>query len=506
MRALIKLNHIYKYYGDLAANQDINLEIFPGTIHAIVGENGAGKSTLMNILSGVVRPSKGTIELDGKEITIDTPNDATRLGMGMVHQEFMLFDELTALENIIIGHEDSYKDLVLDTKTSIKKVRLISEQYKFKIPFSKKIRDLPIAVQQQVEIVKVLFKDASVIILDEPTAVLTPQGIEGLFAAMRNLVKNGKTILFITHKLKEVLEISDRITVLKDGKVVDTVDTKLTDEGQLAKMMVGREVFLKINKPQTFSAESRFVVNDLWVSDDRGQKQVRGVNLKVGFGEIVGLVGVAGNGQVELIEALTGLRKVDSGSIRFKDEDLGKMTPRKFRCRKIGYVPQDRRGTGSSVTSDLIENTMIGKHLFDFRKHIFVDKKAAEDFTNEVVQKYDVKKQSINDLAGSLSGGNLQKLIVGREFSQNNEMLIIEDPTRGIDIGSMEFVWSEIINRAKAGNGCLLVTYDLNEAIQLSDRIVVMYEGKIVAEFSRDQFDENVIGRFMLGGRLDEAY
>lgn len=506
MSALLKIIGVSKYYGNLAANKNIDLEVTQGTIHAIVGENGAGKSTLMNVLSGVVMPTSGDIELKGKKIVLRNPNDATKANIGMVQQEFMLFGDLSVLENVVIGHEDVNWASFLETKTSEIKISDICEEYNFRIPLNRKVKNLPIAVQQQVEIVKVLFKDAEIVILDEPTAVLTPQGIRGLFRAMRSLVANGKTILFITHKLKEVLEISDVITVLKDGVVVGTVKTKETTEDDLARMMVGREVFLKITKEAVYKPDIEYQVIDLSVSNDQSRVVVNNISFAIKYGEIVGVAGIAGNGQNELVEALTGLRKIDSGRIIYRQQDIANGSPRDNRLMKIGYVPQDRRITGSSIDSTIVENTMIGKHLTSFSKKWLIDYDAAKDFTGSVVDRFDVRVQSLNDPARSLSGGNLQKLIVGREFSQENEFLIIEDPTRGIDIGSMEFIWNEIVENSKYGNGCLIITYDLNEAIQLCDRILVLYQGAIVKEILRKDFDEQLIGRYMLGGKVDEAY
>lgn len=506
MPPLLRLNNICKYYGDLAANKDINLDINEGVIHAVVGENGAGKSTLMNILSGVVKPSNGFIELRGNKLLLKNPNDATRAGIGMVQQEFMLFNDLTVLENIIIGHEDVINGPFLDLKKSEKRIIEICKKYNFNIPLNRKVNTLPLAIQQQVEIVKVLFKDADVIILDEPTAVLTPQGIEGLFNAMRNLVENGKTILFISHKLKEVLEISDFITVLKDGELINTVKKTETNKNDLAKMMVGREVFLDIEKDSSARNEILYNVNNLFATDDRGQVAVNGVSFDIKYGEILGIVGIAGNGQNELVESLVGLRKIDSGKIIYKQKNTTKNTPKDNRLEKIGYVPQNRQTIGSSLTSTLVENVMLGKHLSSFISNGLVNYNEAEAFTSDVLTTFDVKNQSLHDETHSLSGGNLQKLIVGREFSQENELLIVEDPTRGIDIGSMEFIWNEILKKAQQGNGCLLITYDLNEAIQLSDRIIVMFEGEIVKEFNRSEFNEQEIGKYMLGGRVNEAY
>lgn len=507
MENLLEIRNVYKYYGNFAANEGINLDVKKGEIHSIIGENGAGKSTLMNILSGVIKPTSGEIYLNGKKIELQNPNDATKVGIGMVQQEFMLFDELSVLENIVIGYEDTNRFSALNLKESERKVKKICEEYHFSFPLHKKVKSLPIALQQQVEIVKVLFKNANIIILDEPTAVLTPQGIEGLFRAMKFLVEQGKTIIFITHKLNEVLRISDQITVLKNGKLIDTIRNQNITKSMLAKMMVGREVFLEVNKANIKSENEVLKVDDLYVNDDREVVKVNGVSFSLKEGEVLGIVGIAGNGQTELVEAITGLRKYKFGRITFQGELLKQNNPKENHLKKIGYIPQDRINTGSSIQSSLVDNLIMGKHLTSFSNKLGVlDFTSTNDYSKSVLERYDVRNQGLFTLGGSLSGGNLQKLIVGREFSQENKVLIIEDPTRGIDIGSMEFIWKEIITGVENKNSAvLLITYDLNEAMSLSDRILVLYEGKFVKELSRSEFDEKVIGLFMLGGQEDEV-
>lgn len=505
MSEYLRLENITKKYGDFYANKDINLVVNKKTIHAIIGENGAGKSTLMNEISGVVKPTSGKIFLNNKEIRLNNPNDATKNNIGMVQQEFMLFNELTVLENIIMGMEDVGKLGFLNLKESRRKISKICEEYNFELPLDRLVSSLPIAIQQQVEIVKVLYKDADIIIFDEPTAVLTPQGIEGFFRAMENLVENGKTILFITHKLKEVMKISDEITILKSGEKVKTLETKNTNEKELASLMVGREVFLNVERKRVDKSETLLEVDNLCVNNDKGIQKVDNLSLKLRKGEILGIAGIAENGQTELIESIFGIRKAKSGFIKYKGENITNLSPKKLRLKKIGYVPEDRIGTGSSIHSNLVENTIMGKHLTEFSKNGLLKYSKASNFTKEVVNFYKVKTDSINNNADSLSGGNLQKLIVGREFSQNNELLVIEDPTRGIDIGSMEFIWGEIIHQVEdLGYSCLLVSYDLNEVMSLSDRILVIYRGHIVREFQRKDFDEKQIGLYMLGGNRNE--
>lgn len=508
MAEILELNHISKYYGSFAANKDISLKIKKGTVHAVVGENGAGKSTLMNIIAGVNQPTGGEILLNGKKVSFQDANDANRAGIGMVQQEFMLFEKLSVLDNIIMGYEDRTKGLFIDRKESAEKVKKICEEYGFHFDLNTLVRDLPISVQQQVEIVKVLFRKADIIILDEPTAVLPYQEIQGLFKAIRYLISQGKTIIFITHKLKEVLEISDTITVMKNGVISGEVSAKEASELSLTNMMVGREVILTLDKKINRSEKQVLRVSDLVVKDDRQITRVKDISFSLREGEILGIVGVSGNGQNELVEAITGMRNYESGTILLNDEKLMAASPRNNRQKHIGYVPQDRIQVGSSVGSSLVENCIMGYHLDHLKKNhgFLMDYHGAEEFADSIIEEYNVKVQSNKDLAGSLSGGNLQKLIVGREFSQKNKVLLIEDPTRGIDIGSIEFIWKEIQKQVEQeGVSVILITYDLAEAMTLSDRILVMYDGHINKELPGPDYDEKEIGMYMMGGGSDET-
>ena len=415
----------------------------------------------------------------------------------------MLFDDLSVLENIILGYEDT-KGIFLDYEESKKKILAICGEYGFQFDLNAIVRDLPIVIQQQIEIVKVLFKEARIIILDEPTAVLTPQGVEGLFKAIRSLVNKGKTIIFITHKLKEVLAISDVITVMKGGKVAGFVPIKEATETKLTNLMVGREVMLKIKKNSQAEANdiTLLKVTNLQVHDDRKIPRVKQVSFELKQGEILGIVGIAGNGQNELVEALTGLRSYSSGEIELTGKVLTGASPRENRLLSMSYVPQNRLRLGSSLASTITENVIMGRHLQDFRRrNVLLDHQRAASWSKDVVERYSIKTQGIQLMASSLSGGNLQKLIVGREFSQNSKVLIIEDPTRGIDVGAIEFVWSEIVKQAEEeGVAVLLITYDLAEAITLSDRILVMYDGNIRKAIRGPDYDEKEIGLYMMGG------
>lgn len=502
MEPVLEVRHIYKYYGPLAANHDINIKIEPGKVHAIIGENGAGKSTLMNILSGVIQPSGGEILLKGKPVSFRSANDATGAGIGMVQQEFMLFDGLSVLENIVMGHEDIKRGFFLNYAAGEKKIRAICDEYGFHFDLKAKVRDLPVVVQQQIEIVKVLFRKAEIIILDEPTAVLPPQEVEGLFRAIRFLLRQGKTILFITHKLKEVLAISDTITVMKDGRTAGTIPAAEADEIRLTGMMVGREVMLNIKKNRAGSDIPVLGVSHLKVLDDRKITRVKDVSFGINKGEILGIVGIAGNGQNELVEAMTGMRPYSGGSIELSGKPLAGNNPRNNRLHGMSYVSQDRIRVGSSITSTQVENILMGRHLADFRKwRLLMDYKSGETYAKAVISRYDVKTQGMHGKASSLSGGNLQKLIVGREFTQESRVIIMEDPTRGIDVGAIEFIWGEIIQKAeREGVAVLLVTYDLAEAMALSDRILIMYDGMVCKVMTGPDYDEKEIGLYMLGG------
>ncbi len=486
----------------MAANDDISLSVKKGSIHAIIGENGAGKSTLMNILSGVVEPTNGDIILNGKKRAFKNAVDASTAGIGMVQQEFMLFPGLSVLENIILGDEPVKNKFFMDLSKSEEKIKSICKEYGFNFDLYANIDDLPVVLQQQVEIVKVLFREAEIIILDEPTAVLPPQEIEGLFKAMRFLIAQGKTILFITHKLKEVLEISDTITVMKLGKVVGHIDTKDATESILTNMMVGRNVMLQIEKnPKINKSRQVLSCENLTVIGNSGNEKVKNISFSLHEGEILGIVGVAGNGQAELVEAITGTRGY-TGSIKMDNVQVKQLDSRSNRFAGMGYVPQDRNIVGSSPESNLVDNSIMGGHLKRFKKYNYLmDYQEGRRYTNEIINKYKVKAQDYNDFASSLSGGNLQKLIVGREFSQNNHVLIIEDPVRGIDVGAIEFIWNEIVRQVEEEKvSVLLITYDLNEAMTLSDRILVIYDGEIRTELYNADFDERLIGFNMLGG------
>ena len=503
---VLQMRNIRKTFGSLVANDDVNLNVKRGSVHAIIGENGAGKSTLMNILTDIHKADSGDIILNGEKVVFKNSLDAARKGIGMIYQEFMLYPELSVFDNIILGFEEKKLGVLIDKAASRKKIEKICKDYSFNIPLKSLVKDLPVAMLQQVEIVKVLYRGADIIIMDEPTSVLTPQGIEGLFRAMRNLVASGKSIIFITHKLKEVLEIADAITVMRNGKVVAETTASDVDEQSLASMMVGRDVILQANKKDVEFGESVLSVKNLTVKDKDGITRVKGVDFEVRRGEIVGIAGVAGSGQQWIVEALFGLRKPEMGSaIYFEGSDITTATPRARRCMGIGYIPQDRLGAGANAKSSIWESAIMGYHIaHGFKGKVLLNFKQIEAFTNSIVKNFAVKRQKNTDKVRSLSGGNIQKLVVGREFLQDNKLLIIEDPTRGIDIGAIEFIWQKIVDLAASGVSVLLISHELNEVMQLSDTIKVVYSGELYDGGSHGELNEEELGLIMLGGKADE--
>lgn len=504
----VETHNISKSYAHIRAIDDVSIKIENNIIHSIIGENGAGKTTLMSMLTNVVAPDSGDIFIHGNKVDFKSPIDAAKHGVGMVYQEFMLATELSALDNIMLGFEET-KGIFIDQAEVRKKVEHICAEYKFNIPLDTLVKDLPVALQQQTEIVKVLYRGADIIIMDEPTSTLTPQGIEGLFDAMRMLKEDGRTIIFITHKLEEVMNISDRISVLRDGQYVGTYNVDDVNEQKLADMMVGRSVILKANKPISYETDNVILrVNNLSVKDNNGIERVRDVNLNIHEGEIVGIAGVAGSGQQYLVEALFGLRRPETGSeIIFKGEEITNNTPLMSRQKGIGYVPQDRFRAGSNIISTIWENTIMGYHrAHGFNPNYLINRKEAFSFTEKVVKDFDVKTDDICNLVGSLSGGNIQKLIVGREFLQDNSLLIVEDPTRGIDVGAIEYIWERMIKFTSQKTAILLVSHELNEVMQLSDHIYVMFDGNLLYGGKNKELTANQIGILMAGGSLKHEF
>jgi simple sugar transport system ATP-binding protein len=504
---ILEMRNIRKTFGGLVANDDITLKVKKGSVHSLIGENGAGKSTLMNILTCICKQDYGDIILSGKKVHFRNSQDAAKNGIGMVYQEFMLFRDLTVLENIMYGFEEKTAGFFIDKRKTKKKIEEICERYHFNIPLDAKVNDLPVSMLQQVEIVKVLYKGADIIVLDEPTSVLTPQGIEGLFDAVRFLVENEKTIIFITHKLKEVFAIADTITVLRNGRVTGNVRPEDVNENELANLMVGREVMLQSNKVVREAGEVILKVENLNVKDKNDVLRVKNVTFDIKAGEIVGIAGVAGSGQQQLVEAIFGLCGVEDGSkITFGGRDITKSEPRERRSMGMGYVPQDRLGVGGNALGTVWENSIMGYHIsHGFKNKVFLNHKEIDEFTNRVVSQFNVKTRGIYDKLDNLSGGNIQKLIVGRESIQDNKLLIVEDPTRGIDVGAIEFVWGKMLEIVKSGMAVLLVSHELNEVMQLSDRILVIYNGEIFDGGKYQEKTDREIGLLMLGGRNNDV-
>lgn len=478
---VLELRGITKSFPGVKANQGISLALEKGEIHALLGENGAGKTTLMNILYGLYRPDEGEILINDQKVDIEGPNDAIARGIGMVHQHFMLVPVMTVTENVMLGNETTRNGLFLDREKVSKRIREISDQYGLEVDPGAYIKDLPVGIQQRVEIIKVLYRQADILIFDEPTAVLTPQEVEGLFKIIRSLIASGKSLIFITHKLKEVLHIADRITVLRLGRVVGSAIPGQVDERKLAEMMVGREVNLVVDKQIAQPKEPVLEVKDLFVRDERDNPAINGLSFTVHSGEVMGIAGVQGNGQTELVYALTGLLRSNSGSIHLSGRDIHKATPRQIIEQGVAHVPEDRQKHGLVLSFPLLDNMVLCTYYQPpFAKGVNMQEKIIIQNGAELVKQFDVRTPSVFVAASTLSGGNQQKVIVAREFSRPIKLLIASQPTRGLDVGSIEYIHSRIIEKRDEGTAVLVVSSELDEIIALSDRIAVMYRGRIV--------------------------
>ena len=502
MDAILELKGITKRFGSLVANDNISFVLEKGTVHAVIGENGAGKSTLMNIISNIYKPDSGEIYLKGEKVHFKDPMDACLNGIGMVYQEFMLCNDMTVLDNIMLGFEQKHLGLFIDKKQTRQKIEQICREYSFDLPLDETVSNLPVSTLQQVEIVKILYRGAEILIFDEPTSILTPQGVQGLFQAIRFLVKSGKTVIFITHKLREVLEIADTITVMKNGRVVGTAVPSETDEKKLANMMVGRDVLLTVEKPEKSLGEPVLEVKNLSARDKSGVLRLKNANLQIRAGEIVGIAGVANSGQRELVETLFGLAEPEAGAqIIFEGENITGLTARERRCLGIGYVPQDRLAEGVNAGAPIWETAIMGYHIaHGFPHKALLDYKQIDEFSRRVMSEFAVKAEHPGIPVKTMSGGNIQKLIVGREFVQENKLLVIMDPTRGIDVGAIEFIWKKIVAMAAAGVAILLVSHELNEVMELSDRIEVIYDGSLYNAGPASEAAEEEIGLLMMKG------
>jgi len=494
----LELRNITKKFGTLVANDNISLTLEPGEIHSLLGENGAGKSTLMNVLYGLLQPDEGQILIDGKEVKFSGPGDAMAAGIGMVHQHFMLIPVFTVAENVVLGHEPTGKIGNLDLNAARKLVKEISDRFGFDIDPDAKVQDLPVGAQQRVEIIKSLARNAKALVLDEPTAVLTPQETDELMDIMRGLAKSGTSIIFITHKLREVQQVADRITVIRQGKVVASPTPKAS-ASELASLMVGREVDLDVKrKPAKVGAET-LVIRDLTVLDDRQHQMVDGVTFSVHDGEVLAIAGVQGNGQTELAEAILGLRKIHSGSIQVAGRDLTKSTVREVLEAGLGYIPEDRKKDGLVSEFSIAENLMLdGSFGKPFAKGVQIDFAKRDEIADKLIEEFDIRTPSAQTLAKQLSGGNQQKVVVARELGRELKVLVASQPTRGVDVGSIEFIHEQIIAARDSGKSVLIISTELDEVLALADRIAVMYRGKIVGIVDSKTTREK-LGKMMAG-------
>jgi len=497
---MLELKNITKTFGSVVANNDVSITVHRGTIHAIVGENGAGKSTVMRIAYGFYNADTGEIFLDGKRVDVRSPHDAIALGIGMVHQHFMLVDNLTVAENIILGSETGTATS-LDLEKANADIQKLSDDLKLNVRPRALIEDLSVGQQQRVELLKALYRNAEILILDEPTAVLSPQEVEEFFGILRRMKEQGKTIIIITHKLDEVLAISDEVTVMRDGKSVGNVKTSETDAAGLARLIVGRDVLLRVEKDDATPTDVVLSVNGLKVIGKHGLA-VNGVSFEVRAGEIVGIAGIEGNGQTELIEALAGLCRPESGRVELEGKDVTNASARRLKELGVAHIPEDRHRRGLLLHSDLAENSVLGVH---YRPPVaatagFMSSPAIEKRVNEIIENFDVRPPNPELTAKSLSGGNQQKLIIGREFELDPKLLLVSQPTRGVDIGAIEFIHRKLIELRDKGRAILLVSAELEEVKALADRLLVIREGKIVGEVDPKTATVEQIGLLMTGG------
>lgn len=502
----IEMLHITKRFPGIVANDDITLQLKKGEIHALLGENGAGKSTLMSVLFGLYQAEEGEIRKDGKKVEIKDPNDANALGIGMVHQHFKLVECFTVLDNIILGVETT-KHGILQKDEARKKVVALSEKYGLYVDPDAKIEDITVGMQQRTEILKMLYRENEILIFDEPTAVLTPQEIEELMQIMRNLTKEGKSILFITHKLAEIMEVADRCTVLRKGKYVGTVDVADTTPEKLSSMMVGRNVQFVVDKKEATPGDVVLDVQDMTVASKRHKKNaVNHVSLQVHRGEIVCIAGIDGNGQTEFVYGVTGLEPLKSGKITMNGQDITHASIRKRSTSGMSHIPEDRHKHGL-VLGYSLENNMVLQRYFEpefTSKAGFLKRKAIRDYTNRLIEQYDIRSgQGAVTIARDMSGGNQQKAIVAREMDKNPELLVAVQPTRGLDVGAIEFIHKKLVAQRDAGKAILLVSLELDEVMNVSDRILVMYEGEIVGEFDPKKVTVEELGLYMAGSKRD---
>ncbi|AMW98546.1 ABC transporter ATP-binding protein [Rummeliibacillus stabekisii] len=505
MDYVIEMLGIRKQFGDFVANDNITLQLKKGEIHALLGENGAGKSTLMNVLFGLYQPEAGVIKVNGKEVKITDPNKANDLGIGMVHQHFMLVENFTVTENIILGSEPTKMGLV-NIRDAAKKVQQLSEKYGLNVDPYAKIEDISVGMQQRVEILKTLYRGAEMLIFDEPTASLTPQEINELIQIMKRLIKEGKSIILITHKLKEIMDVSDRVTIIRKGQGIGTVTTAETNPDQLAEMMVGRQVVFKTEKTTAHPKDVVLNIENLTVQDNRGIDRVKDLSLAVRAGEIIGIAGIDGNGQSELIEAITGLRKVKSGQIALNGKDITGKKPRKITESGIGHIPQDRHKHGLVLDFPIGHNIVLQTYYQSpVSKGGIIDYKRVNSIARNIIEEYDVRTPSEMTQARALSGGNQQKAIIGREINRDPDLLIAALPTRGLDVGAIEFIHKRLIEQRDKGKAVLLISFELDEVMNVSDNIAVIHDGSIIDTVSPKETTEQELGLLMAGHSLGHS-
>ncbi|MGO4927624.1 ABC transporter ATP-binding protein [Fundicoccus sp. Sow4_D5] len=502
---VIEMRNISKQFGEFFANKNINLELRKGEIHALLGENGAGKSTLMNILSGLLEPTDGQILMNGEPVVINSPSVANERGIGMVHQHFMLIEDFTVVENIILGTEPK-KGIMLDRVAAKEAILEISKKYGMAVNPDAKIENISVGMQQRVEILKTLYRGADILIFDEPTASLTPQEIDDLMLTLRSLTKEGKSIIIITHKLDEIKQVADRCTVIRRGESIGTVEVADTSSKELADMMVGRSVSFKTEKSVASPTDVALEVKNLVVKNERGIMAVDNLSFNVKHGEVVGIAGIDGNGQTELILALTGLLPIEEGHAALNGQELNKLNPRQIHQIGVGHIPEDRHKHGL-ILDMAVESNIVLKDYFKspYSNSVFLNFKAIETRAKELIKKFDVRTVSEKVAARSLSGGNQQKAIIAREVEGNPDLLIAANPTRGLDVGAIEFIHKELINERDKNKAVLLMSFELEEIMNVSDRILVMYDGKVVADMPANETNEQEIGLLMAGTTFEEV-
>lgn len=501
---VIEMREITKVFGEFVANDKINLELRKGEIHALLGENGAGKSTLMNMLAGLLEPTSGEIVVNGQAVKLDSPSKAASLGIGMVHQHFMLVEAFTVAENIILGSEMT-KNGVLDIARATREINELSERYGLAVDPSAKVADISVGAQQRVEILKTLYRGADILIFDEPTAVLTPSEIDELMAIMKNLVKEGKSIILITHKLDEIRAVSDRVTVIRRGKSIETVEIAGVTNADLAEMMVGRSVSFKTAKEASHPKEVVLSIKDLVVNENRGVPAVKNLSLDVRAGEIVGIAGIDGNGQSELIQAITGLRKIESGSVELKGQSTVGLHPRQITEMSVGHVPEDRHRDGLVLEMMISENIALQTYYKEpLSKKGILNYSNIINYAKELMQEFDVRAASEIVPASALSGGNQQKAIIAREVDRNPDLLIVSQPTRGLDVGAIEYIHKRLIQERDNGKAVLVVSFELDEILNVSDRIAVIHDGKIQGIVTPETTNKQELGVLMAGGELEK--